>query len=441
MSSTDPKPESPAPAAQTASSAPVESPDLAQRLAGLAPEALTLLRSLSLLPELGFSFEGAQHAANVRPRKAATLSGLRESVYGAEEGAPSLSQHELQTLRSQLDAFHKIGLLQSQGDGWRMPSSVRQALGTFDRIEHSRALIEGYASWLEAHLGDPSAMLEEEAGWRKAMSLALEAQQRELFCWMATLTCGPGGWFHRRRELGTAQTLLDSGLTLHGYPDSYSPDPLLANLLFLRAGLCRLENKLEEAIGHLEASGRIADACKLPREVGMARGELGAIYMRQLRFDEAIPLFHEKMAAMQTAHDPAEFAATCGDLAEVLVIKGEHLEALDLLEQRLGLLQAMQDSRGAAMTRLTLGDVLADLQRFGDAVENYRLALPELEKSDPRNTAVALANLGIYQSQLGDRPGAIESFQKARRIFSQYRLASEVQMVDGYLHELLEHVH
>ena len=400
------------------------------------PTALrSLMEALSLLPELGFSFVAAQHAAGIKPRLEARIAGLDESVYGPAEGAPLPSTAELHLLRSQLDELSARDLLQSSGETWRMRGPIRQALGVFDKQPYAVRLAEGFAGWLEAH-PPPQAMLEEEASWRRALELALEVNALALYSWMLTLTCGPGGWFHRRRELAVAQKLIEQGLKAHGYPESIQPDPLLANILFLRGGLLRLENRLDEAAQALEDSSQVADTCKLTREFGMARGELAAIRMQQLRFDEAIPLFHEKMAAMQTAHDPAEFAETCGDLAEALVIKGEHLEALDLLEQRLGLQQAMQNPRGVALTRATLGDILADLNRFQDAVANYQLALPELEKLDPRNAAVARANMGIYQTRLGDRQGALTSFKAARAVFVQYRLTNEIQMIDGYLQDL-----
>lgn len=391
-----------------------------------------LAEALSLLPIQGFSFVGAQHAAGVKPRQAATLATLGESVVGPDSNPPQVSQKELTTLQSQLDALVAAGVLESRGTQWRMREGARQQLGDFARTPHAQNIARGFVDWLQPRLHDGPALLEEEASWRQAMALALECGDWESFAFMAGWMGGPGGFYQQRRDLKTGAALIAQALETMGDRQ----DALAAWMLFLQAGLLRSQGKLDDAYNLLERSSSIAEATQALREVGMARGEMAAIRMQQLRFDEAIPLLHEKMAALQTAHDPAEFANTCGELAEVLVVQGQYDDALDLLEQRLGLQQAMKDTRGAAMTRVTLGDVLADMQRFQEAVANYELALPVLETLDPPNAAVGRANLAIYQMRIGDKAGALENFQRARTVFLQYRLRDEVAMVEGYLQDL-----
>jgi Flp pilus assembly protein TadD len=51
---------------------------------------------------------------------------------------------------------------------------------------------------------------------------------------------------------------------------------------------------------------------------------------------------------------------------------------------------------------------------------------------------VARANLGIYQRQAGDLPGAMASFRQALEVFQAYRMIEEAHGVIDCLRELGE---
>lgn len=412
-------------------SQPVSSPEAILEM--LSPSLRTHAQALSFLSPLGFSRLAAQHACGIRARRPAQLKGLAEAVVGAETAVPTVAQAELDNLYESLRQLSDLGVLERHEERFRMPARFRTLLSaeaTGEQIQ--RDIISGYVDWMEKNHPDPSRMLEEESSWRLALDYSLALPELEAAAYLVGWTCAPGGYFHRRREHSTRLKLFQRIMpSLEGRRDTQT-----AWLSFLYASILRQLNQLDEAEAALRRSIQLADELEAIHEGGMARGELAAVCMQRHRFEEAMELYQEKMAAMQRIHDPAEFAETIGELAEALVVQQRHADALDLLEQRLGLLQTMGNLRGACLTRLALGDVLAELGRFEEAVANYRLAMPHLQEQDPRNAAVALANLGLYLSRSGKRTEALQTLEAARQGFEKLKLPQQAHEVRQLMAEL-----
>lgn len=402
-------------------------------VASLPPHLKRYAQALSFLPPLGFSTTAALHACGIRPRQAAQLAGLAESVVGSETGAPQVSQAALHALDAALEQLISLGILEKQDERYRMPARFRTLLCTDAPASTIQGdIILGYVDWMEKNRADASLMLAEESGWRLALDYSLSLPNLEAAAYLIGWTCAPGGYFHRRREHHVRLKLFQRIIPLL----QQRRDTQAAWLFFLYASVLRQLNELEQAESALRHSITLADELDAIHEGGMARGELAAICMQRHRFEEAMTLYEEKMAAMQRVHDPAEFAETIGELAEALVVQQRHAEALDLMEQRLGLLQSLGDSRGACLSRLALGDVLAELLRFEEAVANYRLAMPILEALDPRNAAVAYANLGLYLSRQGKKEEALQTLELATTHFERLKLHPQAQEVRQLMAEL-----
>lgn len=408
---------------------------LVSGLATLDPGALTVLHACAVLAEQPITEVGLRAALGIHEKTPAKLEGIEGHLAGPATGTPEVDAEARQTLLLHRSHLLELGWLEAQGNGHRIPPTLLPLLpppAPELRTQLELTFVVGMLEWVGRNAHQLTLLLEETSSWNLALKLAKSGGQGEEYGLLIGHLARPGGFFHRRRDMASrARLLADAVTTLAGRGDG-----LEAWILYLHAGLLRELGQLDQACSALERSEALSRAQKDTRAQGMALGELAAIRMLQTRFPEAIELFHGKLDAMQKVSDPREFQVTLGELTEALTVAGKLEEALTLAEQRVGLLQTMQDERTAALAGLGMGDILAEMNRFDDAILVYREAISALEGVDPRNRAVALGNLAIFQAKRNLLPDARATLKEAVEQFTQLGLKQQAAQAQAFLEEL-----
>jgi hypothetical protein len=120
-------------------------------------------------------------------------------------------------------------------------------------------------------------------------------------------------------------------------------------------------------------------------------------------------------APMAMGSDPAEISERSSRLFQEAVetIDTDRGEALAKLEESIDLLETLIDDHGLdnASVHFNLGNAYALAERYGRAIEHYRLAL----RADPTDTEVA-DNLEYVRSRVPDRLGPMESASGTRKV-------------------------
>jgi tetratricopeptide (TPR) repeat protein/transcriptional regulator with XRE-family HTH domain len=145
-------------------------------------------------------------------------------------------------------------------------------------------------------------------------------------------------------------------------------------------------------------------ACAAADRAGEADAlhNMGLIYWRLGRGDEALDSYHRCLAIREEIGDPARTAVTLNNLGVVYGQRGEYQVAFGHIRRATELHLAAGNRAGAAGTAGHLGSLYAQLGRHADAAGQLATAASELgEVGDRNGRAVALDDLGRTHRRLG----------------------------------------
>ena len=149
------------------------------------------------------------------------------------------------------------------------------------------------------------------------------------------------------------------------------------------------------------------------------RDTMSMVYKRLGAYDTAEPLLRSNLAELDPAANADEYHKNAGNLATILVEKGEYAEAEALLRAEIDHLRASgQLDVGAANSINDLGRVLKDSGMLdeSEALLRESIALFEEFGTDPDGTMVAYNNLGVLLQQNGRPDEAREFLDKTLKI-------------------------
>ncbi|MDQ3886966.1 MAG: tetratricopeptide repeat protein [Actinomycetota bacterium] len=197
---------------------------------------------------------------------------------------------------------------------------------------------------------------------------------------------------------------------------------------------------------YLEGAGHYPDALTISthalhaaRDAGDQTGEahalsnLGAIYGRQGRYQQAAEHLHQSLALFCKIGDRAGEARAVGNLGAVYQRQGRYQQATEQHQQALTLAREIGHRVGEAYALDHLGTVLQRLGRHHHAAEQHQRALALFRKiGDRAGEAYALTNLGdVYQRQ-GHYEQAAEHHQQAIALFRETgHQAGEVEALNS----------
>ncbi|HET8640383.1 MAG TPA: tetratricopeptide repeat protein [Pseudonocardiaceae bacterium] len=185
--------------------------------------------------------------------------------------------------------------------------------------------------------------------------------------------------------------------------------------------------RFDEAVEHLRAAlaagegsageGSAGEGAVDLDRLASLRNSLAVVYGRLGRFDAAIENFRRALATYRRTGDRASEGKTLGNLGIVHAERGDYLTAADHFTQALELAVAAGDRIGEGDARSNLGHVNHLLGRHLDAIEHHRSALAiARETGDRAGEGRMLASLGLAQARLGRQREALDALDQALRL-------------------------
>lgn len=203
-----------------------------------------------------------------------------------------------------------------------------------------------------------------------------------------------------RREEGIefSRRALDAHLARHGETPHLEVAFSTNNL----ASALEMAGRFDEAEPLYLRSMEIRQALLDPDHpsVTRLRNNLGTLYIRSGRHEEAVPLLEEVVAA-ERRHglEPVGLARSLSNYGTALIRSGRSAEALDPLRESEALFSDVlgPDAVVLAFPRQSLGDALAAVGRSAEAEAVYRAALDVRERGLPEDSP----NLAFTRNKLG----------------------------------------
>jgi tetratricopeptide (TPR) repeat protein len=151
-----------------------------------------------------------------------------------------------------------------------------------------------------------------------------------------------------------------------------------------------------------------------PAGVGAALGELGLVYGRVGRYDEALDHLHRALAVNA---EPLREARAHNSLAQVYARLGQFTDALDHLRAAHALYHETGDRVREGKVLNNLGIVYTQLGRYPEALDHYGRALSVAGTAGDRSgEADALTNLGLLNIRRGEYRDALRHHRQGLAI-------------------------
>ncbi len=167
-------------------------------------------------------------------------------------------------------------------------------------------------------------------------------------------------------------------------------------------------------------------ACRAASDTGDRAGEadahngLGAVDLRQGRYQQAADHFQQSLALFRQTGDRIGQARALGNLGNARFQQGCYDQATSLHEQALGLYRAAGDRIGETITLGNLGGVEQQQGRYEKAAHHHEQSLALARATGNSNSeSYALLNLGIVSSLRGRYPNAISQLHQALILFRE----------------------
>lgn len=191
------------------------------------------------------------------------------------------------------------------------------------------------------------------------------------------------------------------------------------------AGLGRVHRALgrhADAIRWFEDALAVDKRLKLPGAVAADQSELGLSYLALGDLREAEKRFRRSFDAYQEAGDSLGAADALVNLSLVERRAHEFDDALGHLQTAERLYRKFSGGDGLGDALTGQGSALADLGRYGAAIEAQRAAIEAFDAAgDPAGRGAALHNLGNLYAELGDFDRAAGLYRQSRTLLSDPR--------------------
>jgi tetratricopeptide (TPR) repeat protein len=132
-----------------------------------------------------------------------------------------------------------------------------------------------------------------------------------------------------------------------------------------------------------------------------AHNDLGAVYYRQGRYEQALACMHESLAIRRELADRTGQALSLGNLGKIYQWQGRYEQALACLRESLAIVRELGDRRGQAGNLANLGELHQRQGRYEEALACLHESLAiRRELADRHGQAHSLGNLGnVYERQ------------------------------------------
>ena len=204
-----------------------------------------------------------------------------------------------------------------------------------------------------------------------------------------------------RRALARLGNLLSQGQT----PDIESH----AALLIAHSRLLVQDGYPNEALEFLEQTKQLLSADpRFQREHSIVLGDIARIMVSKGEVDAALQLHQDRLTVFQALGDQRERAVTLGDIARIMVSKGEVDAALQLHQEELTVYQVLGDPRSRAVTLGDIAWIKVSKGELNEAIKLHQEMLTVFQAlGDQRSRAVTLGRIADVLQDRGELDEAL----------------------------------
>lgn len=169
---------------------------------------------------------------------------------------------------------------------------------------------------------------------------------------------------------------------------------------------------------YLEAETLLNQCLEICREErllqleSIALGNLGYLYHKQGKLDNARPYFEQKWLLVDKLDDMAERIKVLGNIGNIHRDKGEHREALEYYRRVLELKTRLGNKQELAITHCAIADELAEIGQIQEAITQIEQAI-EYSMDNPKKQCEYIYYQATYHLQAGDSEQALNQCQMA----------------------------
>ena len=160
---------------------------------------------------------------------------------------------------------------------------------------------------------------------------------------------------------------------------------------------------------------------------------LGRTAFYEGRYADAERYFRQRVARVEARSDgsPSDIAVARGDLAWILVVKGDYAQAEPLLDSALSVLRtdSAEDCQQTAIILSHLGTVYQKTRRYARAEKFFKQTLTLSERCVQWYIQVALNNLGILYGETGRLKQAIPLLERSLALLEKQPKTGETPLL------------
>jgi serine phosphatase RsbU (regulator of sigma subunit)/tetratricopeptide (TPR) repeat protein len=189
---------------------------------------------------------------------------------------------------------------------------------------------------------------------------------------------------------------------------------------FLRSRICRNEGLYDDALKYLNEAKRINDYEDDLQYKIKILNELGSVYRRISRLDEALDYHEQALNLLKKFNDEDELTTTYVYLGIINDIKGNYDKALSYHQQALELNKKQNDIRGIAGAIHNIGILYQKLEKYPQALDYYKQALKYWEQLNNQSGLASTYNsLGGVNELTGNPAEALKYYKLALGIWEK----------------------
>ena len=131
----------------------------------------------------------------------------------------------------------------------------------------------------------------------------------------------------------------------------------------------------EEALFHFQAGLDLATELGNKHLTAVGIGNIGLIYERQGKYNDAMELYVKDLALTEELGDKQGQSIALGFIGQLLNIQGDFHKAIEYMQKALMLCEELGYQKGLAKAVNTLGDIFYNLQQYQRSLHFYNRAI------------------------------------------------------------------
>ncbi|HTF03300.1 MAG TPA: tetratricopeptide repeat protein [Bacteroidia bacterium] len=212
---------------------------------------------------------------------------------------------------------------------------------------------------------------------------------------------GYGYLLQRTGEFKDSKKYLDASLAYREFVND--TDGIVGSLLHL--GL--LYNSMGDYTQALDHYYRCLEYAKFnedsdPGMMGKIMNNIGAVYMNQVKYDDALRFYRQAIVYKQKAGNKKDLASTYNNIGSIHEARGDYDSALYYFRISFDLRTEAEDYRGLGIVHKNMGDCYFLQGKFKEAEENFELSLKYRERV---NDQAGITSTWIAYGKLRNKQG------------------------------------